>query len=311
MTTTWVNLLGAAVKYDGRKYPGRYFEAGAGEPLILLHGGGGYAENFTRNILVYARYFHVFALDAVWFGLGPQPPFQEDIMAAFLDHIIDFMDWKGFGSAHVEGQSMGGWTAMCLAREHPPRVRKLVLTTATGFTLNVPGAERRPPPPPPPAAGETPRPRPIADEALINPTYENVFNRMRGLVADPQRITEELVRIRMKIYGIPHVAQSMLKATAAYRDARLGGESPASKHCFGEKELAEIKAPTFVYWGERNVTSPAVGEALARAIPGARYYCNPDTGHWAQYEYADVHNREVLRFLTGDEALQPPSYEEV
>ena len=96
MTTTWVQLLGAAVKYDGRKYPGRYFEAGAGEPLLLLHGGGGYAENFTRNLMVYARYFHVFALDAAWFGLGPQPPFDEDIMAVWLDQISDFLEWKGF-----------------------------------------------------------------------------------------------------------------------------------------------------------------------------------------------------------------------
>lgn len=312
MTTTWVQLLGAAVKYDGRRYPGRYFEAGpdSAEPLILLHGGGGYAENFTRNLMVYARYFHTFAVDAAWFGLGPQPPFQEDIMAVWLDQIIDFLDWKGFDSAHVEGQSMGGWTAMCLAREHPQRVRKLVLTTTTGFSLDVPGAERRPAAP---AGGQGARrpARSIADEALLNPTYENVKLRMRGLVADPERIPDELIRIRMKIYGRPEVAQSMLKATAAYRAARLGGETPASKHFLGPKELAEIRAPTMVYWGEKNITPPAVGEALARAIPGARYFCNPDTGHWAQWEHADVHNREVLRFLTGDETLQPPSYEEV
>src|SRR3972149_878967 len=309
MNTTWVNMIGAQVRHDGRKYPGRYFEAGAGEPLILLHGGGGYAENFTRNVMVYARYFHVFALDAAWFGLGPQPPFQEDIMAVWLDQLIDFIDWKGFDSAHVEGQSMGGWTAMSLAREHPERVRKLVLTTATGFTLNIPEMQRRGPPAAP--AGAAPRPAAsIADEALLNPTFENVKLRMRGLVADPQRIPEELVRIRMKIYGMPEVSASMLKATAAYRAARPGGDSPASKHCLGEKELGEIKAPTFVYWGEKNVTPPAVGEALARAIPNARYYCHPDTGHWAQFEHADVHNREVLRFLTGDETLQPLGYEE-
>src|SRR6185312_13980960 len=60
--STWTSMLGASVKFDGRKYPGRYFEAGSGEPLLLLHGGGGYAENFSRNIMVYAKYFHVFAL---------------------------------------------------------------------------------------------------------------------------------------------------------------------------------------------------------------------------------------------------------
>ncbi len=309
MSTTWLNLLGAAVKFDGRKYPGRYFEAGAGEPLLLLHGAGGYAENFSRNLIVFSKYFHVFAPDAPWFGLGPQPPFDDDIMAVFLDHLIDFMDWKGFDSAHVEGQSMGGWTAMCLAREHPERVRRLVLTTATGFTVAAAGSEgaSRPAalPAQPRAAGGP------STDPLVNPTYENVVNRMSGLVADRERIPDELVRIRMKLYGTPWVSESMQRAGAAYRDARLGGESPASKHWLGEKELGEIKAPTLVYWGEKNTTPPTAGERLAQLIPGARYHCNPDTGHWAQFEHADVHNRHVLRFLTGDESLEPPAFEDV
>jgi pimeloyl-ACP methyl ester carboxylesterase len=301
-------MLGCAVKYDGRKYPGRYFEAGEGEPLLLLHGGGGYAENFTRNIMVYAKYFHVFAPDAPWFGMGPNPPFQEDIMAVFLDHLNDFLDWKGYDSAHVEGQSMGGWTAMCLAREFPQRVRRLVLTTATGISLSVPQAER-PAPAAAPAAGAAPRANP--DDALMNPTFENVQRRMSGLVARPERIGEELVRIRMKLYGRPQLQETMSRAGAAYRGARYGNDTPASKHCLSEKELAEIRAPTLVYWGEKNTAPPPVGEALARAIPNARYYCNPDTGHWAQFEYADTHNREVLRFLTGDDKLEPPGYEDV
>jgi pimeloyl-ACP methyl ester carboxylesterase len=306
-------MLGASVKYDGRKYPGRYFEAGQGEPLLLLHGGGGYAENFTRNIMVYAKYFHVFVPDAVWFGMGAKPPFQEDIMEVWLDHLTDFLDWKGYDSAHVEGQSMGGWTAMCLARERPERVKKLVLTTATGISLKVPQPAAVAAAPAAPAAG-APAGGPArggADDALLNPTYENVLNRMKGLVADPSRIGEELVRIRMKLYGMPELQQSMQLAGAAYRNARYGNDTPASKHCLSEKELAEIRQPTLVYWGEKNTAPPAVGEALAAAIPNARYYCNSDTGHWAQFEYADTHNREVLRFLTGDESLEPPGWESV
>ncbi len=315
-TSTWTSMLGASVKFDGRKYPGRYFEAGDGEPLLLLHGGGGYAENFTRNIMVYAKYFHVFALDLAWFGMGPKPAFQEDIVEVWLDQLTDFLDWKGYRSAHVEGQSMGGWAAMCLARERPEWVRNLVLTTATGIAVKVPeavGVTARPATPPPAPAGATAAPRPAAnpDDALLNPTYDNVYNRMKGLVANPERIGEELVRIRMKLYSMPELQASMQLAGAAYRGARYGNDTPASKHCLSEKELGEIKAPTLVYWGEKNTASPAVGEALAAAIPNSRYFCNPDTGHWAQFEYADTHNREVLRHLTGDASLEPPSWETV
>ncbi|HLF80056.1 MAG TPA: alpha/beta hydrolase, partial [Dehalococcoidia bacterium] len=253
-TSTWTSMLGASVKFDGRKYPGRYFEAGESNPdaLLLLHGGGGYAENFTRNIMVYAKYFHVLVPDLAWFGMGPKPPFQEDIVEVWLDQLTDLLDWKGYRSAHVEGQSMGGWAAMCLARERPEWVRKLVLTTATGISVKTPqpvGAAAAAPVAAPAAAAPA-APRANPDDALLNPTYDNVYNRMKGLVADPTRIGEELIRIRMKLYGMPELQESMQKAGAAYRGARYGNDTPASKHCLSEKELAEIKQPTLVYWGE-------------------------------------------------------------
>ena len=74
-------------------------------------------------------------------------------------------------------------------------------------------------------------------------------------------------------------------------------------------ELAQIKAPTLVYWSEMNPVAPPAGEILAAAIPGAAHYLAMDTGHWAQFEHADEHNREVLRFLTGNKSLEPTSVE--
>ena len=71
------------------------------------------------------------------------------------------------------------------------------------------------------------------------------------------------------------------------------------------KELAQIKAPTLVYWAEMNPVAPPAGEVLAAAIPGAQHYLAMDTGHWAQFEHADEYNRVVLRFLTGNNSLEP------
>src|SRR5215472_10133278 len=144
MESTWLSLLGAQVSFGGNRYPGRYLEAGEGEPLILLHGGGGHVENFSRNVIPYARHFHVYALDCVWHGLGPQPPFNPELLPTYVDQVLDFMGWKGIDAAHIEGQSMGGWTAMRVAAFHPRRVRRLVLTTAQGFKLRpLPGEEPR------------------------------------------------------------------------------------------------------------------------------------------------------------------------
>jgi len=50
--------------------------------------------------------------------------------------------------------------------------------------------------------------------------------------------------------------------------------------------------------------------ALLVAADAARVVRVRQQAHAAQFEHADVHNREVLRFLTGDETLRPLSYEE-
>lgn len=297
MTTIWVGLLGAQVRHGGRKYPGRFIEAGSpdAEPLLLLHGQGGHVENFSRNIMPFAQRFHVFALDCVWHGLGPQPPFDPELIPTYVDQVIDFLDWQGIEAAHIEGQSMGGWTAMRVAYHHPQRVRKLVLTTTQGFRLAPPPGVEAPPVPS----------RAVADrqlEFLRNPTWENIRLRMVGLLARPERLPDELIAVRRALYTNPATNASLQQVAQHY----LGGpDLPSQKHLMTERELAQIAAPTLVYWGEKNTVPPPMGERLAAAIPGARYYCAADTGHWAQFEHANEHNREVLRFLTGDATLEP------
>ena len=302
MASIWVELLGAQVLHGGRKYPGRYIEAGSpdAEPLILLHGSGGHVENFARNIIPYAQHFHVFALDCVWHGFGPQPPFNPELIPTYVDQVVDFLDWQGIGSAHVEGQSMGGWTAQRLAYHHPELVRKLVLTTAQGFRLQpLPGADAASVPSRATGARQL--------EYLDNPNRENIYKRMVGLLARPERLTDELIETRMKIYSHPPTNASLRLVVQHY----MGGpELPSQQHLMTETELAQITSPTLVYWGDKNPVPPAMGERLAAAIPGAQYYCGADTGHWAQFEHPDEHNRVVLRFLTGDATLEPLSMEE-
>jgi 2-hydroxy-6-oxonona-2,4-dienedioate hydrolase len=298
VSSTWLNFMGAQIRHDGGKYKGRFAEAGSGEALILLHGQGGHIESFSRNLTVYGRHFHTFALDCVWHGYGPQPPFDEELLPTYVDQVLDFMDWQGIESAHIEGQSMGGWTAMRLAHDHPDRVKKLVLTTCQGFQVDVPGVPMEPAPNP--AAMENQR------KFLGDPNFENIRSRLKGLFARPELMPEEIVHIRQKIYSDPTINKSLTNVVTSY----MGGPGSAPrKHVLSEEQLAEIKTPTLVYWGENNMVPPPIGERLAEIIPNARYYCSPVTGHWAQFENADDHNREVLRFLTGNDKLEPDAIE--
>ena len=82
----------------------------------------------------------------------------------------------------------------------------------------------------------------------------------------------------------------------------LGGAEPL-RHAVTDAMARCIAAPTLVYWGEKNFIPPAVGQHLARQIPNAQFFCAPATGHWAQFENFEVHNREVLRFLAEKEKV--------
>ncbi len=287
MDSIWLDLLGAEIGRAGGRFPGRYLTMGAGEPLILLHGQGGHLENFCRNVAAYARHFQVFALDAAWHGLGPQPPFDTALIPVMVEQVLSFMDWRGLPAAHIEGQSMGGWTAMRLAVDHPQRVRRLVLTTPQGYVVTSPSGEAF-------AAVPGTEVRDAQLACLNHPTAENIRRRVSGLFADPDRVPDEVVVIRQKIYQNPTANRSLRRVVSNYMG---GAQSAPRAHLVREDQLARIKAPTLVYWSDQNPGPQHAGERLAAAIAGAQYYCAADTGHWAQFEHADEHNRRVTAFL--------------
>jgi len=67
-----------------------------------------------------------------------------------------------------------------------------------------------------------------------------------------------------------------------------------------DAEARKISVPTLVYWGDKNTVPPSVGRHLADQIPVSEFVSAPDTGHWAQFESAPLHDETVLRFLLGE-----------
>jgi 2-hydroxy-6-oxonona-2,4-dienedioate hydrolase len=285
MTSFWVELLGASVYQLKGRYATRVIEAGKGEPLILLHGTGGHAENYVRNIAPLAGQYRVIAMDFLWHGRSQTSGFSTEVLPPLVDQVRDVLDTLGIERAHVEGQSLGGWVAMLFALQHPRRVSHLVLTTPMGYRPDEGYVE--------------PDPKPLREANLAvlrEPTYENVKKRLERIVHDPGVIEEESVRVRQRFYADPAVNAVQREVMTHY----LGGEDP-KRHVVTDAMARKIAAPTLVYWGEKNFVPPPVGERLARQIPGGRFFCAPATGHWAQFESYEAHNREVLHFLAQKE----------
>ena len=113
----------------------RVLRAGSGPDLILLHGTGGHLEAYARDIAGLAADFRVTAYDMVGHGWSDLPdlPYTIDVLS---DHLIGLMDALGIGSAHLSGESLGGWVATYLAVHHREAVEKVTLNTAGGWTAH-------------------------------------------------------------------------------------------------------------------------------------------------------------------------------
>ena len=103
-------------------------EAGAGRPLLMLHGLGGTKISFLPTVAALAPDYRTIAMDIPGFGDSDKPIGSYD--AAFMARwAVALLDSLGIERADVLGHSMGGRVALELGMRHPDRVRGLILMT--------------------------------------------------------------------------------------------------------------------------------------------------------------------------------------
>jgi len=108
-----------------------YYEIhGAGNPLVLIHGGGStISTSFGRILPLLAKKYQVIAVELQAHGhtsdRGAPESFVQD-----ADDVAELLDQLNIAEADILGFSNGGQTAMQLAMSHPSKVRKLIVASA-------------------------------------------------------------------------------------------------------------------------------------------------------------------------------------
>jgi pimeloyl-ACP methyl ester carboxylesterase len=105
-----------------------YEEHGAGDPLVLLHGGIHAGEMFGAILPALSAGRRVIAVDLQAHGhtADVDRPLSPDLMA---DDVAALIAHLGLDSADVMGYSLGGAVALRTAIQHPERVRRLVVVS--------------------------------------------------------------------------------------------------------------------------------------------------------------------------------------
>jgi pimeloyl-ACP methyl ester carboxylesterase len=291
----WLELLGCEVRFRGNKFKTRTIEYGAGNPktLILIHGVGGHAEAYSRNIKHLGEHFHTLAIDLPWHGLSGKPPFTPEMVPTHAAAVLDLMDSLGVKKAVVEGESLGGWVTTYLAIHHPDRLEAVILNTSAGIRWNEDEVKID-------HAGGTNLLRERSLAAIANPNRETIRKRLEWLMASPDRVTDELVDLRTTLYTIPETQKSL---TDVFAHSFGGSRSP---NAIPEDEVKTIKVRALSLWSDKNPgAGPDAGRRLARLIPGAEFYCIKDAAHWPQWEQPEDHDRVVIDFINGKHVGSP------
>ena len=106
-----------------------YLEAGAGQPVVFLHGIGGGAESFAPQLVVAGDTFAFRAWDMP--GYGESDPVTPLTFEALSNALSDFLTALDVPSAHLMGHSIGGMLALEHAVRRPGEVASLTLIGTT------------------------------------------------------------------------------------------------------------------------------------------------------------------------------------
>jgi len=100
-------------------------EAGAGPPLLLLHGWPQHWWCWRHLIGPLAQTHRVLVPDLRGWGWSAAPAGSYEKLT-FADDVLGLLDAEGFDSVSVVGHDWGGFTAFLLGIEHPDRIERIV-----------------------------------------------------------------------------------------------------------------------------------------------------------------------------------------
>lgn len=131
-TTTTEPITGQYWLWRGQKI---YFVSAGHNPhhppLLLVHGFGASTDHWRKNIAELSQDFEVYAIDLLGFGRSQKPAWAYS-GNLWRDQLHDFITEKIQRPTVVAGNSLGGYSALCIAADHPQSVAGLVLLNSAG-----------------------------------------------------------------------------------------------------------------------------------------------------------------------------------
>ncbi len=256
-------------------------QAGAGPPVVLVHGLGATKASFLSTVGALADRHRVIAMDLPGFGDSDKPLGAAYDARFFARSVVALLDELGLERASLIGNSLGGRVALETGLSHPERVDRLVLLAPSLAWL---------------------RERPYA------PLLRLVRPELGLLQLAPRQVVEPIVRRTIPgaeegwtAAGVDEFLRSYLEPrgrAAFYAAARnIYLDEPHGPGGFWTR-LAGLRAPSLFVWGRYDQMVPiAFARHVRAALPAARHL-ELDCGHVPQFERPTLVHDAIARFLS-------------
>ena len=275
-----------SVAIDGVTW--RYWCAGSGPPLLLVHGFLGYSFSWRFNVEPLSRYFSVYAMDLPGCGFSQRTEAAQYTLAGDAEAFMRFMDHLGIQQADIVGSSRGGGLAIVLGallaeRGMLHRIRRLVLVSpinpwsSNGQLLTRVFATS------------------VGGQFVLRvlPKLDIVLTRyFKRLYGDPKRISPGSVEGYAAGLDVPQTFEHLLRIVRAWHgDLALVEQSlPA---------LSDL--PTLLLWGSRDkAVFPSSIHQLQSHLKNSALVLMRGVGHLPYEEVPEEFNRILCDFLLHD-----------
>lgn len=245
-----------------------YERTGSGPIVVLLHGGNLDLRMWDDQVPVLAKSFTVIRYDIRPYGRSAETAKG----FSSVEDLRALLDYLGAKSASLVGLSLGGRIAIDFALMYPNRVEKLVLMGPglTGYAFNPNDVTMKP----------------IMDKARDGDAAGAMDLWLQHPMMAPAMARPELAaRIR-------NIARDNLQV---WRRLPVGEQVPRPPAI---ERLGDIKAPTLVIVGERDVPDiQAIVKLVATDVKGAHTEVIPGAAHMPNMEDPVRVNRLIVEFL--------------
>jgi pimeloyl-ACP methyl ester carboxylesterase len=100
-------------------------------PLLLVHGFGASTDHWRKNISELSQDFEVYAIDLLGFGRSQKPAWEYS-GDLWRDQLHDFITENIQRPTVIAGNSLGGYSSLCVAAGYPQSVAGIILLNSAG-----------------------------------------------------------------------------------------------------------------------------------------------------------------------------------